>query len=74
MGKWKKEINIVSKLDKYKDPRFNENNEDEKISKKDLVEFLKNNLTINVENYFGYAYISLKFKDEDLPFSQSLFS
>lgn len=61
---------MKNSLDKYKDPTFN-NLEDEKISKKDLVEFLKNNLRISIDIYDGYLYLNLNLHGEDLPFSTS---
>lgn len=57
-------------LDKYKDPAFN-NLEDEKISKKDLIEFLKDNLRITIDNYDGYLHVNLELNNDDFPFSKS---
>lgn len=61
---------MKNSLDKYKDPTFN-NLEDEKISKKDLIEFLKDNLRITIDNYDGYLHVSLKFDSDDFTFSDS---
>lgn len=61
---------MKNSLDKYKDPTFN-NLEDEKISKKDLIEFLKNNLRISIDINDGYLYLNLNLRGEDLPFSAS---
>lgn len=55
---------MSSNLDKYKDPRFN--NEINEISN-----FLRENLVISVDILDGYLHIDLRLKNEDFPFSTS---
>jgi len=63
---------MSSSLDFRDNEYFNKPQDDENekfITKKDLIEFLKNNLVINVKLLDGWLEINLKIDGEKYPFS-----